>query len=193
VRPSIGLSELVAAHHRIVFDNSFLDATYAAPERRAEYKQELRKTLTPERFSTVKPVVQEASRFFWWRDDVPFLRRLRESVPNLAKEQHTYCAFLDAILPVAHARGIIKDKWKGDRTDAKVAALALTFAAHCPEVAFVSSDRALNDLVYDAVKNPVRDVYAVNIFYFWREETKFTAYDLADRRLTYGTVRRAVS
>lgn len=75
-----------------------------------------------------------------------------------------YGSVLDYLTPIAESIGLVDGTKAHPRTDVRLAATALSLAAHTQPIAFASSDRKLNDLVktiYDDVCARRREKFPV--------------------------------
>lgn len=191
------ISELVAEHNVVVFDTSILDPSCATTERRRIYRDSLFAASRSEGLATVKDVYNEAHARF--SNNYQFLDMVRKKCISLEPMQQEYLKIFKYVLPQAKKKGMHLNRDGTEKafpnTDAKLASLALLVSTEVDDVAFISGDRALNDLVYDQTvdKNLPVAVKPISIYYFWQPEITFSPYSLAFRRATYGSSRRAVS
>lgn len=188
------MGELCSEHRVVVFDTSAIESSDAPKSARREYRDAF---FLAQGLVTVNDVVNEAELRF--ANNYRFMELIRSRRATLDTVQNEYRALFEYVDPQARERGMHLNRFGKEKafpnTDAKVATLALLLAKTIKNVAFISSDRALNDLLYDQCVDSrlPEKVHPVSIYYFWQTEGTFVPYSLKDRRATYGTPRGAES
>ncbi|MEK6849364.1 MAG: hypothetical protein AABY01_02215 [Nanoarchaeota archaeon] len=176
------IGQVLERHKRVVFDTSILDAGESPHGLR--YRGEIRRAMKSDRLLTVKDVVYEAwTMLRHFRRD-PLFERVQWHQRNLEAEQVTYVGFLEHLIKKAKeyektkSYAIINKKKDYPYTDVNVAALTMTLAHQFADVALVSSDRPLNELVLSECNNPTlpKEVHPIAVYSFFQKTANYVPY-----------------
>ena len=145
------LTQIVNESDIVIVDSSALRAGHADLASQEEYFREVRKVIGQDKrkIYTVREVVLELRTGGAPKELAEINLRSKIKGPLKRKINRSSIGEIAAYLkPLAVRLGVTYHTKKYRHTDVKLAALAFSFAQDSVNVAFLSSDRALNELVY---------------------------------------------
>lgn len=146
------LREIVNEHTHVVVDTSVILRLYTFQSVSRTYFDQFREILRESKhtFFTTKEVIKEATA----KRNLKKFRGLRLKVYNRPLESQWIVDTLEKYLtPRARHFGILKGRNAKVNTDIRLAALAFSLVYDSNTVAFLSSDRPLNGLLYSILED----------------------------------------
>ncbi len=185
------LREIVEENKFVVIDTSILSPSNASESLQSRYIEELKKLIKNDKtIYTTKDIILESQCY----NSPEHLSKLQLRKFNERRNSSPFELLVKYLTPKARKLGIIEGWKKYPMADVNLAALAFTLAYAQNKVAFLSSDRRLNELVYSTTQE-IKDNYPkgfpcliqgqIEVYSFIQKHATFLPYFFDDKRLGF--------